>query len=63
MTANLMVTLSNDQASPRREDLGLGVEVTMDPGQFGSYGAVTTYFQIDPKEWIVAITLAQHFPP
>ena len=31
-------------------------------GQFGWYGAATTYCQIDPKERIVAIALAQHFP-
>jgi len=31
-------------------------------GQFGWYGASTTYCQIDPKERIVAIALAQHFP-
>ena len=48
-----------------------GVEVTTDlgqlsmpssVGQFGWYGAATTYCQIDPKEKIVAIALAQHFP-
>jgi CubicO group peptidase (beta-lactamase class C family) len=31
-------------------------------GQFGWYGAATTYCQIDPKERLVAIALAQHFP-
>jgi len=31
-------------------------------GQFGWYGAATTYSQIDPKEKIVAVALVQHFP-
>ncbi|MCU0785382.1 MAG: hypothetical protein MUF81_15280 [Verrucomicrobia bacterium] len=31
-------------------------------GQFGWYGAVTTYCQVDPKEKIVAIAFAPHFP-
>jgi CubicO group peptidase (beta-lactamase class C family) len=47
------------------------VEVSLDPGrggvptsigQFGWYGAATTYCQIDPKERLVAIAMAQHFP-
>jgi CubicO group peptidase (beta-lactamase class C family) len=71
MTANHMVTLPNNQAAARQKGFGLGVEVTTDPGQlsvpssigqFGWYGAATTYCQIDPKERIVAIALAQHFP-
>jgi CubicO group peptidase (beta-lactamase class C family) len=71
MTANHMVTLPNNQAATRQKGFGLGVEVTTDLGQlsvlssigqFGWYGAATTYCQIDPKERIVAIALAQHFP-
>jgi CubicO group peptidase (beta-lactamase class C family) len=71
MTADHMVTLPNHQAATRQKGFGLGVEVTTDPGrlsvpssvgQFGWYGAATTYCQIDPKERIVAIALAQHFP-
>ncbi len=71
MTANHMVTLPNNQAAVRQKGFGLGVEVTTDLGQlsmpssigqFGWYGAATTYCQIDPKEKIVAIALAQHFP-
>ena len=31
-------------------------------GHFGWYGAATTCCQIDPKERLVAIALAQHFP-
>ena len=71
MTANHMVTLPNNQAAARQKGFGLGVEVTTDlgqlsmpssVGQFGWYGAATTYCQIDPKERIVAIALAQHFP-
>jgi CubicO group peptidase (beta-lactamase class C family) len=71
MTANHMVTLPNNQAASRQKGFGFGVEVTTDlgqlsvpssVGQFGWYGAATTYCQIDPKERIVAIALAQHFP-
>src|SRR6185295_2904869 len=71
MTANHMVTLPNQQSATRQKGFGLGVEVTTDlgqlsipssNGQFGWYGAATTYCQIDPKEKIVAIALAQHFP-
>jgi len=71
MTANHMVTLPNNQAATRQKGFGLGVEVTTDLGQlsmpssigqFGWYGAATTYCQIDPTERIVAIALVQHFP-
>lgn len=71
MTANHLVTLPNSQAAARQKGFGLGVEVTTDLGQlsmpssigqFGWYGAATTYCQIDPGERIVAIALAQHFP-
>ena len=71
MTANHMDTLPNNQAATRQRGFGFGVEVTTDLGQlsvpssigqFGWYGAATTYCQIDPKERIVAIGLAQHFP-
>lgn len=71
MTANHLVTLPNNQAAPRQRGFGLGVEVVTDrgqlalpssAGQFGWYGAATTYCQIDPKERLVAIALVQHFP-
>lgn len=71
MTADHMVTLPNNQAATRQKGFGLGVEVTThlgqlsmpsSIGQFGWYGAATTYCQIDPKENVVAIALAQHFP-
>ena len=71
MTANHMMTLPNNQAAARQKGFGFGVEVTTDLGQlsmpssigqFGWYGAATTYCQIDPKEKIVAIAFAQHFP-
>ncbi len=71
MTANHMVTLPNNQAAARQKGFGYGVEVTTDLGQlsmpssigqFGWYGAATTYCQIDPKERIAAIAFAQHFP-
>lgn len=71
MTTDHMVTLPNNQAATRQKGFGLGVEVTTDLGQlsipssigqYGWYGAATTYCQIDPKEKIVAIALAQHFP-
>jgi len=50
---------------------GLGPEVVIElahastlgsPGQYGWYGAATTYCQIDPKEKLIAIAFAQHFP-
>ena len=50
---------------------GLGPEVLLDlgqsgtlgsPGQFGWYGAATTYNQIDPRERLVALLFFQHFP-
>jgi CubicO group peptidase (beta-lactamase class C family) len=72
MTANHLVTLPESaQVANRPKGFGLGVEVTTDLGrgsvpsslgQFGWYGAATTYCQIDPKEKLVAIALAQHFP-
>lgn len=71
MTANHLVTLPNNQAATRQRGFGLGVEVVTDLGQlsvpaslgqFGWYGAATTYCQIDPKERLVAIALVQHFP-
>jgi CubicO group peptidase (beta-lactamase class C family) len=72
MTANHMSTLTNNPTAPlRQKGFGFGVEVTTDlgllsvpssVGQFGWYGAATTYCQIDPKEKIVAIAFAQHFP-
>jgi len=71
MTANHLVTLPNNQAATRQKGFGLGVEVTTDLGQlsmpsslgqFGWYGAATTYCQIDPKERLVALAFAQHFP-
>lgn len=71
MTADHMVTLPNNQAAIRQKGFGLGVEVTTNlgqlsmpssTGQFGWYGAATTYCQVDPKENIVAIAFAQHFP-
>lgn len=71
MTANHMLLLPNNQAASRQKGFGLGVEVTTDlgqlsmpssVGQFGWYGAATTYCQIDPKEKLVAIALAQHLP-
>jgi CubicO group peptidase (beta-lactamase class C family) len=71
MTANHLVTLPNHQADSRAKGFGFGVEVTTDlgrlsvpssPGQFGWYGAATTYCQIDPKERLVAIAFVQHFP-
>ncbi len=71
MTADHMVTLPNKQTANRQKGFGFGVEVTTDLGQlsmpssigqFGWFGAATTYCQIDPKEKIVAIAMAQHFP-
>jgi len=71
MTANHLTSLPDAQAINRPKGFGLGVEVTTDLGrgtvpsslgQFGWYGAATTYCQIDPGEKLVAIALAQHFP-
>lgn len=71
MTVDHMITLPNNQAATRQKGFGLGVEVTTDLGrlsvpssigQFGWYGAATTYCQIDPRERIVAIAMVQHFP-
>lgn len=72
MTANHLTYLP-EAAQPfgRAKGFGLGVEVSTDPGrgalpssvgQFGWYGAATTYCQVDPKERLVAIAFAQHFP-
>jgi CubicO group peptidase (beta-lactamase class C family) len=71
MTANHMATLPHNQAASRQKGFGFGVEVTTQlgqlsmpssVGQFGWYGAATTYCQIDPAEKIVAIAFAQHLP-
>ncbi len=71
MTANHLVTLPDNQAAGREKGFGYGVEVTTDlgrlsvpssVGQFGWYGAATTYCQIDPKERLVAVAFAQHLP-
>src|SRR5437867_809047 len=72
MTANHLTALPESaHAFNRAKGFGLGVEVSIDPGrgavptsmgQFGWYGAATTYCQIDPKEKLVAIAFVQHFP-
>jgi len=71
MTANHLVTLPDNQAATRQKGFGLGVEVTTNLGrlyvpssigQYGWYGAATTYCQIDPEDKIVAVALVQHFP-
>lgn len=72
MTSNHLVLLPESAGVASREKgFGLGVEVSLDPGrggvpaspgQFGWYGAATTYCQIDPKEQLVAIAFGQHLP-
>jgi CubicO group peptidase (beta-lactamase class C family) len=72
MTSNQLLSLTDpSHAFNRAKGFGLGVEVQLDlgrsgqlatPGQFGWYGAATTYCQIDPKERLVAVAFAQHFP-
>lgn len=72
MTANHLSHLpGKTHAFDASKGFGLGVEVTIDPGQsavptsvgqFGWFGAANTYFQVDPQEKLVAIALAQHFP-
>lgn len=72
MAANHLVLLPESAGVASREKgFGLGVEVSLNPGrggvptspgQFGWYGAATTYCQIDPKEQLVAIAFGQHLP-
>jgi CubicO group peptidase (beta-lactamase class C family) len=71
MASNQIQMLPNNQAAARDKGFGLGVEVVTDlgkvsvpssVGQFGWYGAATTYCQIDPKEKLAAVALVQHFP-
>jgi CubicO group peptidase (beta-lactamase class C family) len=72
MTANHLHMITNSvHAMAPGKGFGLGVEVQLDVGQsglltsvgqYGWYGAATTYCQIDPKEKIVAILFTQHFP-
>ena len=72
MTTNHLIALPDAaHAFDRSKGFGLGVEVSIAPGrgsvltdigQFGWYGAATTYCQIDPKEQLVAIAFVQHFP-
>lgn len=72
MTANHLLLLPDQvEVAKRAQGFGLGVEVQQDlgrgalpgsPGAFGWYGAATTYARIDPKERVVAVALAQHFP-
>jgi len=72
MTANHLLSLPDQaEVAKRAQGFGLGVEVQQDLGRgglpgsagaFGWYGAATTYARIDPREKIVAIALAQHFP-
>jgi CubicO group peptidase (beta-lactamase class C family) len=72
MTQNQLAHLTKPHHAynPSR-GFGLGPEVMVDLsrsdtlgslGQFGWYGAATTYCQIDPKERLVALLLFQHFP-
>jgi len=71
LTANHLVLMPGNPMAARDRGFGLGVEVVVDQGrlsipssvgQFGWYGAATTYCQIDPKERVVAIAFVQHFP-
>ncbi|MEW6304577.1 MAG: serine hydrolase domain-containing protein [Verrucomicrobiota bacterium] len=72
MTTNHLTALpTGSHAFNPAMGFGLGVEVRIDSGkaafvgslgQFGWYGAATTYCQIDPKEKLVAILFVQHFP-
>ncbi len=76
-TVELMTTNHLDPEPPTvhglsdRKGFGYGVEVTTSlghssiltsEGQFGWYGAASTYCQIDPEENLVAIGLTQRFP-
>lgn len=72
MTSNHLLSLPGENhAFNPSSGFGLGVEVQLDlgrgplpgsPGAFGWYGAATTYARIDPRENLVAIAFAQHFP-
>ena len=72
MTQNQLAHLAKPHhAYDASRGFGLGPEVMIDlsrsgtlgsPGQFGWYGAATTYCQIDPKERLLALLLFQHVP-
>jgi len=72
MTANHLNNLSPPITEFGDADgFGLGVAVRLDlakgnqlgsEGQFGWSGAATTHVVMDPKEELVAILMAQHFP-
>jgi CubicO group peptidase (beta-lactamase class C family) len=71
MTTDHMFLLPENQRANRPKGFGLGVEIVTDlgrlstpgsVGQYGWYGAATTYCQIDPEEKIVALAFVQHFP-
>jgi CubicO group peptidase (beta-lactamase class C family) len=71
LTANHLSGMPGNPMATRDRGFGLGVEVVTDRGrlsvpssigQFGWYGAATTYCQIDPRERVVAIAFVQHFP-
>lgn len=71
MTANHLSHLPGGNTGARHLGFGLGVSVLIDlgqsptpgsPGAFGWTGAATTLCQIDPKEQMVLLVLAQHFP-
>ena len=72
MTQNQLAHLATPHhAYDPSRGFGLGPEVMIDlsrsgtlgsPGQFGWYGAATTYCQIDPKERLLALLFFQHIP-
>jgi len=71
MRTNRLANLPENHIGNRSQGFGLGVSVTIDPGQsgaltslgrFGWSGAATTDCGIDPREQIVALVFAQHFP-
>ena len=71
MTANHLSHIPGGNAGAGHIGFGLGVSVLIDLGQspspgslgaFGWSGAATTFCQIDPKEQMVLLVFAQHFP-
>jgi CubicO group peptidase (beta-lactamase class C family) len=72
MSANHLASLPQPAETVNPDKgFGYGVEVVTDlgrgalpasVGQFGWYGAATTYCQIDPRERLVAIAFCQHLP-
>jgi CubicO group peptidase (beta-lactamase class C family) len=71
MRQNRLTDLPQPHTGSPSQGFGLGVSVVIDagqagsltsPGRFGWSGAATTDCAIDPREQIMALVFAQHFP-